>query len=90
VFVSSLTEQPIGATIAIMILTVASFILDGIPQLGWLHPYLLTHSWLQFGDLLRDPISWAGVQEGVLRAAAYAVVFGTAAWARFSSKDVTS
>jgi ABC-2 type transport system permease protein len=90
VFVSSLTEQPIGATIAIMILTVASFILDNIPQLGWLHPYLLTHSWLQFGDLLRDPISWGGVREGVLRAAAYTIVFGTAAWARFGSKDVTS
>jgi len=89
-FVSSLTEQPIGATIAIMILTVASFILDTIPQLDWLHPYLLTHSWLAFGDLLRDPIAWDGVREGVMRATAYAVVFGTAAWARFSSKDVTS
>ena len=89
-FVSSLTEQPIGATIAIMILTVASFILDNNPQLDWLHPYLLTHSWLAFGDLLRDPIAWSGIQEGVLRALAYAVVFGTAAWARFSSKDVTS
>lgn len=89
-FISSLTEQPIGATIAIMILTVASFILDSIPQLDWLHPYLLTHSWLQFGDLLRDPISWDGIREGVVRAAVYAVVFGSAAWARFSTKDVTS
>jgi len=89
-FISSLTEQPIGATIAIMILTVASFILDNIPQLDWLHPYLLTHSWLAFGDLLRDPIGWSGIQEGIWRALAYAVIFGTAAWARFSTKDVTS
>jgi ABC-2 type transport system permease protein len=89
-FVSSLTEQPIGATIGIMIFTVANFILDTIPQLDWLHPYLLTHSWLAFGDLLRDPIAWHGVREGVLRAAAYALVFGTAAWARFSTKDVSS
>src|SRR5205814_1443227 len=35
-FVSSLTEQPIGGTVAIVILNVASFILDSIPQLGWL------------------------------------------------------
>ena len=90
VFVSSLTEQPIGATIAVLILTIASYILDSIPQFDWLHPYLLTHSWLNFGDLLRDPVSWAGLQEGMLRAAAYALIFGTAAWARFSSKDVTS
>ncbi len=45
-FVSTLTEQPIGATIAIMLITVRSFILDAIPQLAWLHPYLLTHWWL--------------------------------------------
>jgi ABC-2 type transport system permease protein len=89
-FVSSLTEQPIGATIAIMIVTVASFILDSIPQLGWLHPYLLTHSWMGFGDLLRDPIAWGGIREGLWRALAYIAVFGTAAWARFGSKDVTS
>lgn len=89
-FVSSLTEQPIGATIAIMILTVGSFILDSIPQLAWLHPYLLTHSWLSFGDLLRDPIAWSGLSEGLWRAAAYVLVFTTAAWARFSTRDVTS
>lgn len=89
-FVSSLTEQPIGATIATMILTLSSFILDNIPQLNWLHPYLLTHSWLGFGDLLRDPIAWDGIREGVVRAVAYALIFGTAAWARFSTKDVTS
>jgi ABC-2 type transport system permease protein len=89
-FVSSLTEQPIGATIAIMIFTVANFILDNIPNLAWLHPYLMTHSWMGFGDLLRDPIEWSGIQEGVWRALAYTVIFGTAAWARFSTKDVTS
>ena len=55
-FVSTLTEQPIGATIAIVMLCVASFILDSIPQLEWLHPYLLTHWWTAFGDLLRDPM----------------------------------
>jgi ABC-2 type transport system permease protein len=89
-FVSSMTEQPIGATIAIMMFTVASFILDSIPQLSWLHPYLLTHSWLHFGDLLRDPIAFDGIREGLLRAGAYALVFGTAAWARFSARDITS
>ncbi|WP_084558170.1 ABC transporter permease [Hamadaea tsunoensis] len=89
-FASSLTEQPIGAMIGTMIFTVASFILDNIPQIDWLHPYLLTHSWMNFGDLLRDPVNFTGLREGLLRAAAYAVVFATAAWARFGGKDVTS
>jgi ABC-2 type transport system permease protein len=89
-FVSTLTEQPIGATIALVIFTIVSFILDSIPQLDWLHPYLLTHWWLSFGDLLRDPIATDGLGRGLLSAAVYAAVFWTAAWARFAARDVSS
>jgi ABC-2 type transport system permease protein len=89
-FVSTLTEQPIGGTIAVVMLNVISFILDSIPQVDWLHPYLLTHWWTSFGDLLRDPVATHDIWRGLLSAAAYAVVFWTAAWARFSSRDVTS
>ncbi|HET7071253.1 MAG TPA: ABC transporter permease, partial [Nocardioides sp.] len=66
------------------------YILDSIPQVGWLHPYLLTHHWLDFGDLLRDPIAWNNILAGLYLAAGYAVVFFAAAWARFAGKDVTS
>lgn len=90
IFVSTLTEQPIGATIAVVIFCVGSFILDTIPQLGWLHPYLVNHYWTAFGDLFRDPIAWDGVQHGLFLAAVYAVVFWLAAWARFAGKDITS
>jgi ABC-2 type transport system permease protein len=89
-FVSTLTEQPIGATIAVVILTVTSFVLDSIPQLAWLHPYLLTHWWLSFGDLLRQPVYLDDVTMGLLSAAAYTAVFGAAAWARFAGRDITS
>ena len=89
-FVSTLTEQPIGATIAIVMLCISSFILDSIPQLEWLHPYLLTHWWTAFGDLLRAPVEWSGVRSGLGSAAAYIVIFTTAAWARFAGKDVTA
>jgi ABC-2 type transport system permease protein len=89
-FASSLTEQPIGASIGVLIFTVGSFILGNIPQLSWLHPYLLTHSWMSFGDLLRDPVAWDGIREGLLRAGAYILIFTTAAWARFGTRDVTS
>lgn len=89
-FVSTMTEQPIGGTVAILIVNVASFIVDTIPQLDWLHPYLLTHHWLDYGDLLRDPVEWSGIRLGVLVAAVYTLVFCAAAWARFTSRDVTS
>lgn len=89
-FVSTLTEQPIGATVAIVVVNAASFILDSIPQLDRLHPYLLTHYWMSYGDLLRDPVEWSGVRPGALLTAVYAVVFWTAAWVRFTRRDVTS
>jgi ABC-2 type transport system permease protein len=89
-FVSTLTEQPIGATIATLMLCIASFVVDTIPQLEWVHPYLLTHWWLAFGDLMRDPVPTTALWSGVLSAAAYVVIFTSAAWARFADKDVTS
>jgi ABC-2 type transport system permease protein len=89
-FISTLTEQPIGATIAVVLINVMMFICDSITQLDWLHPWLLTHWWIAFGDLLRDPMVTDDVQRGLLTAAIYAVVFWLAAWARFSTKDISS
>jgi ABC-2 type transport system permease protein len=89
-FVSTLTEQPIGGTVAILILCVGSEIIDTVTQLSAIHPYLLTHYWLGFGDLLRDPIATQQVTKGLVVAVIYAVIFWTAAWARFANKDVSS
>jgi ABC-2 type transport system permease protein len=89
-FVSTLTEQPIGATIAIVLVDVLMFILDSIAQLDWLHPWLLTHWWTAFGDLLRDPIATESIQRGLITALVYAGVFWLAAWARLSTKDISS
>lgn len=89
-FISTLTEQPIAATIALTIFTLLSWILDAVPQLGWLHPWLIVDEWLSFGDLLRDPPLWDNVLRGLGVDAGYAAVFWLAAWARFSGKDITS
>jgi ABC-2 type transport system permease protein len=89
-FVSTLTEQPVGAMIAVVIFSTASFILDTIPQVSWVHPFLITHHWLAFGDLFREPVDWQGITQGLYVVAAYVVVFWLAAWARFTSKDITS
>ena len=89
-FVSTLTEQPIGATIGVAGLAVISQILGSIPQLAAIAPFLPTHYWLDFGDLLRDPIATDQIAKGVLSAVIYSIIFLTAAWARFGSKDITS
>jgi len=89
-FLSTLTEQPMGATIALAMLTVASMVLGQISQLDWLHPYLLTQHWQDFGELLRDPVSFGALRPGLLSSLAYIVIFLSAAWARFAGRDITS
>jgi ABC-2 type transport system permease protein len=88
-FVSTLTEQPVGATIATAALAVTSQILDALPQLDRIHAYLLTDHWMAYGDLLRDPMATGGVRAGLVSALVYVLLFGSAAWARLGSRDVT-
>jgi ABC-2 type transport system permease protein len=66
------------------------WILDGIPQVDWLHPWLLVHYWPAFADLFRDPMFFDQMRQGLLLTLAYVVVFLGLAWARFSQKDITS
>lgn len=88
-FASTLTEQPIAATIAVLMIVIVSTILGSLPQLAWLHPWLVTDHWLAITDLIRDPIAWDGVVRGLGLDAIYVVVFWLAAWARFTTKDIT-
>ena len=89
-FVSTLTEVPIGAMAATAVLAIVSQIADNIPQISAIHPYLFSHPWMRFGDVLRSPMSWDGLQQGLLTQLAYLVVFLPAAWARLRTKDITA
>ncbi len=90
VFVSTLTEVPIGAMAATAVLAIVSQITDSIPQVAWIHPYLFSHTWFNFGDLLRSPIAWHSLQTGLLTQLAYIIIFLPAAAARLHTKDITS
>ena len=89
-FVSTLTEVPLAAMASTAILVIVAEILDAIPQIATIHPWLFTHWWFAFGDLVRDPVSYDQMVRGLLVHAAYVVVFGTLAWARLTTRDVTS
>lgn len=89
-FVSTLTEVPIAAMATTLGLTITSQVLDAVPQISAVHPWLPSHYWQQFIDVLRDPMALDKVGHGLLASAIYAVLFLTMAWARFGSKDVTS
>ena len=88
VLLSTLTTVPVGAMAATAILAVAAQIVGQIPQLSALHPYLFTDRWLDFGDLLRSPISWDSFLENALLQAVWIVVAGALAVWRFTTRDV--
>ncbi len=89
-FISTLTEQPIAATVATAMVSTLLWILDAVPQLDWLHPWLLVDRWMAFIDLLRDPPFTDRLIAGLWVDAAYAAVFLLLAWLRLRNKDVTS
>jgi ABC-2 type transport system permease protein len=88
--ISTLTEHAIGAIAAIAILVVTSEVADQVPQLAAIGPYLPTHWWLSFDSILRAPVDTSTLLKGLLSFGVYAVLFGSFAWARFTSADVTS
>ena len=88
--VSTLTEHAIAAIAAILVVVIGSEVADSVPQFAVVHPYLPTHWWLSFDGLLRAPVAWPTVGHGLASFAAYAVIFGAVAWARFSTADITS
>lgn len=89
-FISTLTEIPVGAMAATVTLAVASQILDSIPQVSWMHPWLMSHHWLDLGDLLRTPIAWDSFVANAQLQLGYVAVFGALAWARLTTRDVLS
>ncbi|MEU6364860.1 ABC transporter permease [Streptomyces sp. NPDC046931] len=89
-FVSTLTNSGIAAMATTVGLVITVQILDQIPQLHALQPYFFPHYWLSFADLMRDPVYWDDLARNLGLQALYAAVFGSAAWARFTTKDITA
>nr|WP_258804679.1 ABC transporter permease [Pseudarthrobacter sp. NS4] len=89
-FLSTLTVVPVGAMAATIVVSVVSQVLDQLPQLEWLHPWLFSHYWFGFGDMLRQPILWDSFASNALLQAGYIAVFTALAYGRFVTKDVLS
>jgi ABC-2 type transport system permease protein len=87
-FVSTLTDTPIAAIAVTVGATILSGILQSIPQLSSIQPWLFTDQWTSFADLLRDPVYTPNIVHNLLIQGLYVAVFGSAAWARLTSRDV--
>jgi ABC-2 type transport system permease protein len=88
--VSTFTEVPVAAMATTVVLAITSQILGAIPQLEWLHPFLFTHHWLAFADLLRDPVPTGTLVDGLVLQAGWIAFALAVAWSRFTTRDITS
>lgn len=89
-FISTLTTIPVGAMTGVLVASGVSQILDNLPQLAWLHEWLFTHYWLDFADILRQPMELSSLGSNLLLQLGYVAVFGSLAYGRFTTKDILS
>jgi ABC-2 type transport system permease protein len=87
---STMTDSAVGAALGALAFLIASTLLLTLDAAAALQPYLPTRYWLSFVDLFRDPILWRDIDRGVLLQGVYVLVFLGAAWANFTTKDITS
>jgi ABC-2 type transport system permease protein len=85
--VSAATEHPLVVMASTLGGIIVFTILNNIPALDWLHPWLLTDGWDSLADVIRDPMPTDGITDGLLRAACYIVIGYSLALARMSTKD---
>ncbi|HYO36224.1 MAG TPA: ABC transporter permease, partial [Geodermatophilus sp.] len=89
-FFSTLTDSPLAAALGALAVLVTSSLLFTLDAASPIAPYLPTRYWLAFVDLFRDPILWRDVARGLALQGLYVGVLLAAAWANFTTKDVTS
>lgn len=89
-FISTLTTIPVGAMTGVLVASGVSQILDNLPQLAWLHEWLFTHYWLDFADILRQPVELGSLGLNLILQLGYVAVFGALAYGRLASKDILS
>jgi ABC-2 type transport system permease protein len=89
-FISTLTEVPIAAMAATLAVAIIMQVLVAVPQLHTIHPWLISSHLLDFADVLRDPLTLTGMRGGAALAVGYVLIFWSLAWARFTTKDISS
>jgi ABC-2 type transport system permease protein len=89
-FLSTITDSALGAALGALAALVASEVLVALNAATVVQPYLPTRYWLAWIDFFRQPVFWRDIQRGFGIQAVYVVVFLAAAWANFSTKDITA
>jgi len=89
-FLSTVTDSSLGAALGALAVIVTSAVLTPLDAAAVLTPYLPTTRWLAWVDFFRDPIFWRDIRTGTLVQLGYVAALMGAAWANFTTRDVTS
>ena len=89
-FLSTITDSALGSALGSLAALVASEVLVTLNAATVVQPYLPTRYWLAWIDFFRQPVFWRDLQRGFGIQALYVIVFLAAAWANFSTKDITA
>ncbi len=89
-FLSTITDSALGSALGALAALVASEVLVTLNAATVVQPYLPTRYWLAWIDFFRQPVFWRDIQRGFGIQAVYVMVFLAAAWANFSTKDITA
>ena len=89
-FVGVLTDAPLGAVGAAVMVAIVSTILDTIDALGVVREALPTHQQFAWAGALQQQVAWSGIVTGALWSLVYATVLLGASFVVFSRKDVLS
>jgi ABC-2 type transport system permease protein len=89
-FLSTITDSALGSALGALAALVASEVLVTLNAATVVQPYLPTRYWLAWIDFFRQPVFWRDIQRGFGIQAVYVVVFLAAAWANFSTRDITA
>ncbi|GAA3339300.1 ABC transporter permease [Amorphoplanes nipponensis] len=89
-FLSTVTDSALGAAMGALAVLVVSQVLVTLDAAAAVRPYLPTRYWLAWIDFFREPVLWRDIERGAALQVVYLVVLLGAAWANFTTRDVTT
>ena len=90
VMISTLTDSSLTAVAGALVLFILFNVLGAFRVFDWLKPYLFTSHFDAWMNLLRRPIVWGPVRNGLITFVAYVVVLTGVALIIFRRKDILS
>lgn len=90
VFFSTLTNSSLTAVAGALVLTIIMEALQAFTVFDFLQPYLFTHHFNAWMNLLRDPVVWSPIIKALINFAVWIAGMTGLAYIRFQRKDILS